>query len=167
MGSFMKRLLALGALGMVSGCGEERPAEPPYFPEYDAKGAAERAAEGARGEQETARSAPRPVILTSADRGRACRAIIASLNGRDPAIIRVISTDGDIYRVRYTRDDGTVWTNECRVDDGTAKWRMIENGQPGRWRDEDTILFSVEGKSIRVKTFMNGDPITNDTYTVE
>jgi hypothetical protein len=105
--------------------------------------------------------------LTAEDKGRVCRAAIASLNGRDPAIIRVISTSDDIHRVRYTRDDGTVWTNECRVGEGTAEWRMVENGQPGRWRTEDTIRFTVDGSTISINTFMGGEPMTSDTYTVE
>ena len=111
---------------------------------------------------------PEPVALSDADKGRVCRAAIASLNGRDPAIIRVILAQADINRVRYTRDDGTVWTNECRVaDNGTAEWRMVQNGQPGRWRNEDMIRYAVDGASINIQTFMGGEPITNDTYTVE
>ncbi len=108
-----------------------------------------------------------PVSLSDADKGRVCRAIVASLNGRDPAIIEVISSEGFTYRVRYTRDDGTVWINECRVGAGTAEWRAIMDGQPGRWRDEDTIRFTVDGSTINVETFSMGEPMTNDTYTVE
>lgn len=104
--------------------------------------------------------------LSNDDKGRVCRAAIASLNGRDPEIIRVISTDGDIHRVRYTRDDGTVWTNECRVGANTAEWRMVENGRPGRWRNEDTIRFNIDGPRISIQTFMMGDPMTSDTYEI-
>lgn len=87
--------------------------------------------------------------------------------GRDPAIIRVISADQGIHRVRYTRDDGTVWTNECRVGDGTVEWRAVLDGQPGRWRTEDTIRFTVDGPTIHIQSFMYGEPVTDDTYQVE
>lgn len=107
-------------------------------------------------------------VVGPAQKGRICRAAIASLNGRDPAIIRVLSASDGIYRVRYTRDDGTVWTNECRVaDNGFAEWRAVQNGQPGRWRDEDTIRYSVAGDSISIKTYMGGELVTDDTYEVK
>lgn len=110
---------------------------------------------------------PEPIELSDDDKGRVCRAAIASLNGRDPAVINVISYQGGIHRVRYTRDDGTVWTNECRVGDGTAESRIVENGQPGRWRTEETISFTVDGDTIGINTFMGGEPWSSDRYIVQ
>lgn len=107
-------------------------------------------------------------VVGPAQKGRICRAAIASLNGRDPSIIKVLSSANGITRVRYTRDDGTVWTNECRVaDNGYAEWRAVQNGQPGRWRDEDTIRYSVDGTSISIQTFMGGELVTDDTYEMK
>ncbi|MDO9607395.1 MAG: hypothetical protein Q7J26_02630 [Brevundimonas sp.] len=154
----MRRLVALGSLGFLIGCGDG---------DYD-KAAADLSASTAEPNRVTAEAAKlHPVEeLSGEDKGRVCRAVVASLNGRQPDIIRVISNEGDQYRVRYTRDDGTVWTNDCIVGNGTAQWRMVENGQPGRWRNEDTINFTVNGEKIDVQTFMNGEPITSDSYTV-
>jgi hypothetical protein len=80
----------------------------------------------------------------------------------------VVSNADGINRVRYTRDDGTVWTNDCRVsDDGSAEWRAVQNGQPGRWRDEDTTRYTVDGTSISIQTFMGGELVTDETYGVK
>lgn len=162
----MKKLLAAAALLSVAACGGQ---EEPEQPQPPAHTGVEMAAFDGAPPNYTAMPAPAPAAssLSVADEGRVCRAAIASLNGRDPAIIRVISTSGDIHRVRYTRDDGTVWTNECRIGDGTAEWRAVQDGQPGRWRDEDTIRFTVDGSTINIQTFMMGEPVTNDTYTVK
>jgi hypothetical protein len=156
----MKRLIALAALPMLAACGEDPTANTTYTPpEAETTPAVEEPLADA--------GDPTLVSLSDEDKGRVCRAAIASLNGRDPAIIRVISSDNGLYRVRYTRDDGTVWTNECSVAEGSAQWRMVENGQPGRWRYEDTVRFTVDGPTISINTFMNGEPMTSDTYEVE
>lgn len=161
----MKRFFAVAALATLTACGNSTDTSSSTTPEEAGNAVAADAAATA------AANPPAPAVetvsLSDADKGRVCRAAIASLNGRDPAIIRVISTKDDIHRVRYTRDDGTVWTNECRVGNGTAEWRMVQDGQPGRWRNEDTIRFTVEGSTINIQTFMSGEPITNDTYEVE
>jgi len=154
----MKRLLAFSTLAFLAACGET---------DQDARENLTQSTREANAVVKEARALLPPADLSAADRGRVCRAIIASLNGRDPAIINVISSDGDLYRVRYTRDDGTVWTNECRVGNGTAEWRIVENGQPGRWRTEDTIRFTVSGSTVSVQTFMGADPMTSDTYEIE
>lgn len=105
--------------------------------------------------------------ISAADRGRICRAAIASIFGRDPSIIRVLGQADGIVRVRYSRpDDGTVWTNECRVNASTVDWRAVDNGRPGRWRTEDTLRFKQDGASITVEQFMNGEHINTKTHAV-
>ena len=103
-----------------------------------------------------------PVAMTTKDMGRVCRAAIATVMGRDPSIIRVTGTNGNIVDVRYTRDDGTIWSNRCRVESGRVTWAAIENGQPGRWRTEDNITFSADGDQITVTESIMG----TETYTV-
>ncbi len=154
----MKQIIALSSLAMLGACGDRAYEE---AAEATSQSTAELYAvvQASKVQRET-------VVIADADKGRACRAIIAGLNGRDPGIIRVISSEGDQYRVRYTRDDGTVWTNDCIVGNGTAQWRMVENGQPGRWRNEDTINFTIEGEKIDVQTYMDGELITSDSYDV-
>ncbi len=104
--------------------------------------------------------------LTDSQKGKVCRAAIANVMGRDPSIIRVLSQTGGITRVRYTRDDGTVWTNECRVNADNVDWRAVDGGQPGRWRSEDTIRYKIEGSRITIQQFMSGEHIDTQAYTV-
>lgn len=165
----MKRIIALTALTTIAGCSQE-PAPTPSEVSADEAFAVAMAAADVAAEENDAAPAPKietVVALSNADKGRVCRAAIASLMGRDPSIIRVISASGGIHRVRYTRDDGTVWTNECRVGNGTAEWRAFDNGQPGRWRNEDTIRFTLDGSTINIQSFMSGELVTNDTYEVQ
>jgi hypothetical protein len=45
-----------------------------------------------------------------------CRATIAALMGRDPAIIKVDRIEGEIVYVTYIRaNDGTSWSNRCKI----------------------------------------------------
>lgn len=155
----MKRTLIMIALAGLSAC-SERHEESPEVQRAEANLAA------VISEQEKSRQATPTEGLSDDDKGRVCRAIIASLNGRDPNIIRVISSEGNTYRVRYTRDDGTVWTNDCGFGTGIAQWRMVEEDRVGRWRTEDTIQFSLSGQNISVKSFMDGELVTDDSYTV-
>lgn len=111
------------------------------------------------------------VSLSKAEKGRVCRAAIAAVMGRDPSIIQVTSTSGDIVQTRYTRDDGTVWKNQCRVEDGRVIWAAVDvNGPgtgPGRWRDEDELLFTISGPNIRIQQSMMGEPVSDDTFAVQ
>lgn len=131
---------------------------------------AEFAAAGAAGEaaarSASAASAKAEASLTDTVKGKVCRAAIANVMGRDPSIIRVLNNSGGITRVRYTRDDGTVWTNECRVNVGNVEWRAIDAGRVGRWRTEDTIRYQISGSRITIEQFMSGEHIDTQTYTV-
>ena len=164
MGESMKKITAVAVVLTLAACGERTSLDEANDQLADST---------AELREVTANAAlltpsTQPVSVDDADKGRICRAAIASLNGRDPAIIKVVSNADGINRVRYTRDDGTVWTNDCRVsDDGSAKWRAVQNGQPGRWRDEDTIRYAVAGPSISIQTFMGGELVTDDTYEVK
>jgi hypothetical protein len=110
-----------------------------------------------------AQPTPAPVTqLSQKDQGRVCRASIATVMGRDPSIIRVVANDENIVSVRYTRDDGTVWNSRCRVEAGQVTWAAIENGQPGRWRTEDTITYVIDGDQITITESMMG----TETYTL-
>lgn len=107
------------------------------------------------------------VGLSDADKGRVCRAAIASMHERDPATIRVVAVTDGIHRVSYLLEDGNDWTAECRVGNDTAEWRPVANGQPLAWQDRDTIRFTVKGSTINVRTFYRDEPVTSDTYTFE
>jgi hypothetical protein len=104
--------------------------------------------------------APAPVAaLSDADLGRVCRAAVAALNGRDPAIIKVEHITGDMAYVGYRRpDDGKVWKNRCRVEGDRVVWSAVDldgpGSGPGRWRthpDDETITYSIDGATVKVR----------------
>jgi hypothetical protein len=118
---------------------------------------------------EPATSAPAPI--SAKDMGRVCRASIGAIMGRDPAIISAKSVAEDLVETKYTRDDGTVWKNQCRFEPGRIVWRTVDAFGPGsglgRWRDEDEILFRVEGDGrVWIKHSMSGSLIGEETVTV-
>lgn len=168
----MKRVLGIGVLALLAGCSAEDRAEREREAfiqariESAAALAAEKAAADVAAKEASVVVAKASEELTDAVKGKVCRAAIANVMGRDPSIIRVLSNSDGITRVRYTRDDGTVWTNECRVHPGNVEWRAIDGGRVGRWRTEDTIRYRVDGSRITIEQFMSGEHIDTRTYTV-
>jgi hypothetical protein len=69
-----------------------------------------------------------------------CRTAIASIMGRDPKVIQITRTDGDVLFLAYVRAmDNFVWTYRCRVEGNRVVWAS----EPGRWREdpEDSKVF--------------------------
>jgi hypothetical protein len=81
-----------------------------------------------------------------------CRTAIASITGRDPKIMQVTRTAGDVLFLTYVRSiDNFVWTYSCRVEGNRVVWAS----EPGRWRDgpnDDEIFFEVvdAGRQLRI-----------------
>jgi hypothetical protein len=81
-----------------------------------------------------------------------CRTAIASIAGRDPKIMQVTQTVGDVLFLTYVRAmDNFVWTYRCRVEGNRVAWAT----EPGRWRDDpkdNKIFFEVvdAGKQLRI-----------------
>jgi hypothetical protein len=99
----------------------------------------------------------------------ACKAAIAALNGRDPVTMKGKKLADDLVHVSYIRpDDGKRWQSRCRIDDANhltwAQFDAFGDGQQGRWRTEDTVEFSVEGKSLHVKVSTEGELMSDETY---
>ena len=62
-----------------------------------------------------------------------CRTAIASIAGRDPKIMQVTRTVGDVLFLTYVRPiDNFVWTYRCRIEGNRVVWAM----EPGRWRED-------------------------------
>jgi hypothetical protein len=93
-----------------------------------------------------------------------CRTAIASLTGRDPKVVQVSQTVGDVLYLTYLRPiDNFVWTYRCRIDDGN---RVVWAIEPGRWREEtkdDKVFFEIvgAGKQLRIIE-RHGDGSTTD-----
>ena len=81
-----------------------------------------------------------------------CRTAIASIMGRDPKIMQVTRTAGDVLFLTYVRPmDNFVWTYRCRIEGNRVVWAA----EPGRWRDDpkdDEIFFEDvdAGKQLRI-----------------
>jgi hypothetical protein len=81
-----------------------------------------------------------------------CRTAIASIMGRDPKLMQVTRTAGDVLFLTYVRAmDNFVWAYRCRVEGNRVVWAS----EPGRWRDgpkDDEVLFEVvdAGKQLRI-----------------
>jgi hypothetical protein len=81
-----------------------------------------------------------------------CRTAIASMTDRDPKIMQVSRTDGDVLFLTYVRPiDNFVWTYRCRIEGNRVVWAT----EPGRWREapkDDEILFEIVdgGKQLRI-----------------
>jgi hypothetical protein len=81
-----------------------------------------------------------------------CRTTIAAIAGRDPKIMQVTRTVGDVLFLTYVRAmDNFVWTYRCRVEGNRVVWAT----EPGRWRDDpkdDKVFFEVvdAGKQLRI-----------------
>jgi hypothetical protein len=80
-----------------------------------------------------------------------CRTAIASIMGRDPKLVRITRTDGDVLFLSYLRPiDNFVWDYRCKIRGNRVIWAS----EPGRWREEpkdDKVFFEiVGGKQLRI-----------------
>lgn len=91
-----------------------------------------------------------------------CRAIIATLMGRELEIISVDDVQngvaGRIVYLSYIRpNDGTLWKNRCMLEGGRVIWSTVDAFGPntgfGRWRNDpvDPILtFTQSGSEVEI-----------------
>jgi hypothetical protein len=81
-----------------------------------------------------------------------CRTAIASIMGRDPKMMQVTLTVGDVLFLTYARPmDNFVWTYRCRIEGNQVVWA----NEPGRWHDDPKdkkVFFEVigGGKQLRI-----------------
>src|ERR1700738_3385522 len=81
-----------------------------------------------------------------------CRTAIASIIGRDPKMMQVTLTTGDVLFLTYVRPiDNFVWNYRCRIEGHRVLWAS----EPGRWRDDrkdEKVFFEVidDGKQLRI-----------------
>ena len=84
--------------------------------------------------------------------GAICRTAIASITGRDPKIMQVNRTVGNVLFLTYVRPiDNFVWDYRCKIQDNRVVWAS----EPGRWRDgpkDHKVFFDVVGggKQLRI-----------------
>jgi hypothetical protein len=90
-----------------------------------------------------------------------CRTAIAAVMGRDPKIVRVTRTTGDVLFLSYLRPiDNFVWAYRCKIRGNRVIWAS----DPGRWREDlkdEKVFFEIVGggKQLRIiEDRGNGSP---------
>jgi hypothetical protein len=95
-----------------------------------------------------------------------CRTAMASIAGRDPKMMQVTRTAGDVLFLTYVRAiDNFVWTYRCRVEGNRVVWAS----EPGRWRDDpkdDAVFFEIvdAGKQLRIIENHGDGSITEQVF---
>ena len=118
-------------------------------------------------------SASTGVTLSVADRIRVCKAGIAMIMGKSPAIMKA-KADGDIIHNQYKRpDDGKLWKQDCRIEGNRIHWRGVDSfgaSGPGRWRDsaeDEVVTFTLNGTRIKVvQTYSDGSK-SEESYSIK
>jgi hypothetical protein len=81
-----------------------------------------------------------------------CRTALASIMGRDPKLVQVTRTTGDVLFLSYVRPiDNFVWAYRCKIQANRVIWA----DDPGRWREapkDDKVFFEIVGggKQLRI-----------------
>ncbi len=98
--------------------------------------------------------------------GAICRTAVASITGRNPKIMQVTRTVGDVMYLAYVRPiDNFVWNYRCRIEGNRVIWAT----EPGRWREDPKdgqILFEDvgAGKQLRIITNRRNGSSTNELF---
>lgn len=81
-----------------------------------------------------------------------CRTAIGAIMDRDPKMMEISLTAGDVLFLTYVRPiDNFVWTYRCRIEGNRVLWA----NEPGRWRDDpkdEKVFFEIVdgGKKLRI-----------------
>lgn len=95
-----------------------------------------------------------------------CKAGIAVVMGRDPAIMNTDRVQNDVIYISYTRvNDGTHWAYKCKL----AGNRIIWGNDNGRWRTHEAdskIIFNVKGDVINVEDRFSDGSSSKKSFTL-
>jgi len=93
-----------------------------------------------------------------------CKAGIATVMGRDPAIIRIDRVQGEVVYLSYIRkDDGKKWGYKCTLDGNRIVW----GSDTGRWRThkmDSKVFFYVEGSVLKVEDRFSDGSATQKSF---
>lgn len=107
--------------------------------------------------------------LTSAQLASVCKAAIAETFAQPLKIMKVMSNEGGIVRIRYNRpSDGKHWINDCRVEGERIIWRTVDafkGDGPGVWRtrpEDEVTTFRIGGGNVIIITkYPDNAPISS------
>ncbi len=106
--------------------------------------------------------------LTASELASVCKAGIAETFGQPIAIMKIVSNEAGIVRVRYNRpSDNKRWTNDCRVEGNRVIWRSVDafpGDGPGIWRTrpaDEVVTFKLSGSQVVLETtYPDNAPVT-------
>lgn len=109
--------------------------------------------------------------LTSAQLASVCKAAIAETFAQPLKIMKIMSNEGGIVRIRYNRpSDGKRWTNDCRVEGERIIWRTVgafKGDGPGVWRtrpEDEVTTFRIDGGNVTIITKYPDNAPISSTY---
>ena len=174
MHSLRAGVLLLSLALASCGGGSDTPAEPVQTDDEATSAATNTLAAGTTKKSDASAAEQSTPKLAAADRARVCRAAVADANGHSPSIVKLVSDDGEIVRVRYNRpDDGKQWINECRFEGDRVLWRTVDafgsGSGTGRWRDtpaDESLTFALKGGDVTISTKYSDGSGGSETYKV-
>ena len=101
------------------------------------------------------------------DENKICKAGIAKIMGRNPAIIKIDREEGGSIFLSYVRqDDQTKWKFKCKIENS----RIIWGADNGRWRThsaDSKVTFKVSNNSITVTDLFSDGSSSKETFVLE
>jgi len=95
-----------------------------------------------------------------------CIATVAAAMGRNPSIIKIDSTQGNVTYLSYFRqDDGKHWKYRCKLEGNRAIWAS----DTGRWRTDQydsKIMFSVNGNELSISEKYSDGSGSTEKYNI-
>lgn len=100
---------------------------------------------------------------TGVRQAQVCKAAIAALMNRDPAIIAISESNG-VTHLSYARPgDGTRWSQKCRLSGRFVIWGT----SAGRWRDsaaDEKVTFEITNISVVIRQLFTDGGIISKSY---
>lgn len=100
-------------------------------------------------------------------KNKICKAGIAKIMGRDPAVIKIDRAKGETIYLSYIRqDDKTKWKYKCKLNGTQILW----GSDTGRWRThamDSKVRYKIKGTSITVTDTFSDGSSSKEVYTVE
>lgn len=147
----MKRIVLIILFTAIAACSSETPDDEPPTANLVAD----------RAEVKSA-----PVKLSKADLLRVCRGGAAFRNGRKVDGIKTRTTDDEIVRLSFVRDDGKPFQFDCMTEGDVLRFRMMDYAGPrtglGAWSGQGSHLtFKLLRNEIEfTEAYGPGDAVT-------
>ncbi|AVF37362.1 hypothetical protein BV494_05245 [Rahnella sikkimica] len=100
--------------------------------------------------------------------GKACKAAVASVFGRDHKSMKLDKIEGDVAFVHYIRSsDHSLWAVKCKLDGDRVIWASNNPDDSKRWRTDpldDVVKYSIEDTMLTITQEYTDGSSSNDEY---